>query len=158
MSADSLSRPGPVLTPEIAQRYLEALKTGMFPDSAAQAIGQSPEVVQAWIELGLSPGAPREYAVFARAAVAVETAGQVPILEEWRAAALRDWKAGAAYLAARYPAHWGPKATRTRSLGDTAPTAADTAADEALVEQLLDSAPPELVRLLERKGWTRNGT
>lgn len=152
-----LALPGPVLTPELAQSYLAALRTGMFSDSAARAIGIQPAWIQEWVEMGLTPGATEPYVSFARGVVAAETAEQVPVIQAWKNAASVDWKAGAAYLAARYPAEWGPKATRTRQLGDLQPSARDVEADEQLVEQLVEAEPAALVRILERRGWVKTG-
>jgi hypothetical protein len=153
-----LSLPGPQLTPEVARKFIAALRTGLFKDAAAQSIGILPQWIDDWVEMGLTPGAVEPYATFARGVVATEVAEQVPVIAAWKAAASIDWKAGASYLAARYPAQWGPKATRTRQLGDLQPTARDVEADEQLVEQLVEAEPEALVRILERKGWTKGPT
>ena len=149
----ALTAPAPELTPELATRLLEAARSGLFKDTAAEAVGLAPAVLDEWLRMGLSPGAVEPYRTFARAYRAQEQGLQLEALGAWRKAAEHDWKAAQAFLATRYPDQWGPKATRNKQASDLQPSAADAAAEEALVEQLIAAKPDVLVRLLERAGW-----
>jgi hypothetical protein len=148
----TLTAPGPDLTPELAEQLLRAAKSGVFKETAAEAVGIAPDLLDQWLRMGLSPGAVEPYRTFARAYRAQEQGVQLEAIDAWRAASQHDWKAAQAWLAARYPDQWGPKATRNKQSSDLQPTEADVAAEEAMVEGLLDNPPPALVRLLAKRG------
>lgn len=149
----ALAAPAPELTPELADKLLQAAKSGLFLSTAAEAVGIAPDLLETWLRMGLSPGALEPYRTFARAYRAQEQGVQLEAVTAWRSATTHDWKAAAAWLAARYPDQWGPKATRARQSGDLQPTAADAAAERELVRQLVASRPPELESILRELGW-----
>lgn len=149
----AITAPAPELTPELARKLLDAAKSGMFLDSAAEAAGIAPDLLETWLRMGLSPGAVEPYRTFARAYRAQEKVPQLEAIECVRAAARVDPKVALAFLAARYPDEWGPKATRARQAGGFQPTAADVAAEREMVRQLVAAQPVELVEILKEAGW-----
>ena len=151
--SQALAAPAPELTPELADKLLQAAKSGLFLATAAEAVGIAPDLLETWLRMGLSPGALEPYRTFARAYRAQEQGVQLEAVASWRQATLHDWKAAAAWLAARYPEQWGPKATRARQSGDFQPTTADAAAEREMVRQLVASRPPELDAILRELGW-----
>lgn len=145
--------PGPRLTPDLASRLLVGAKTGMFRGAVAESVGLNPDVLDTWLTMGLSSGAVEPYRSFALAYRAAEQQAQLPYLAAIQGAATSDWKAALAYLAARYPEQWGPKATKNTQAGALLPSASDELADEALVDQLLETMPPALQRALAKRGY-----
>lgn len=142
------------LTPDLADRLLQGARTGLFKDTVAIGCGIDPARLDEWIQMGLSPEAIEPYRTFARFYVAAEQGGQMPHVAAWQQAAATDWQAARAFLAARYPDQWGPKAARTRQAADLQPSAADAAAEEQMVRALLKQRPPVLMRILAEEGFT----
>lgn len=124
----------------------------MFKDAVAAASGVSIEDLDMWLTMGLSPSATEPYRSFARLYAAAEAGAQMPYVAAWQQAATVEWKAAQAWLAARYPEQWGPRATRTRQAIDLQPSEADTRAEEEMVRQLVRGRPPALMRILEEEG------
>jgi hypothetical protein len=149
----ALAAPAPELTPELAGRLLDAARSGLFKETAAEAVGIAPAMLDEWLRMGLSPGAVEPYRTFARAYRAQEQGLQLEAINAWRGASQHDWKAAQAWLAARYPDQWGPKATRNKQSSDLQPSEADVAAERAMVEQLVESRPPILEEILRKAGW-----
>jgi len=149
--ADPIAIPGPELTPGLAAQLLAGAESGMFKESVAIACGIAPELLDQWLRMGMSPGAVEPYRSFARLYAAREEGAQLPYIAAWRQAAAVEWQAARAWLAARNPDQWGPRATKTRRAIDLQPTEADAVAEEAMVRQLLQSRPPALMRLLEEE-------
>lgn len=145
-------RPGPRLTKELAENLLAGAQTGLFRGAVAESVGLDPDVLDVWLEMGLSSGAVAPYRGFALAYRAAEQKAQLPYIQSIQAAATVDYRAAVAWLALRYPDQWGPKATRNSSAGVLKPTAGDEIAEEALVEQLFDTMPPVLERILAKRG------
>src|SRR6185436_12775318 len=115
-------------------------------------VGLNPDVLDTWLSMGLSSGATEPFRSFALAYRAAEQQAQLPYIASIQAAATSDWKAAIAWLAARYPEQWGPKATKNTQAGVLLPSASDEQADEAMVDQLLETMPPALQRALARRG------
>jgi hypothetical protein len=89
----TLTAPGPDLTPELAEQLLRAAKSGVFKETAAEAVGIAPDLLDQWLRMGLSPGATEPYRTFARAYRAQEQGVQLEAIDAWRGAAAHDWKA-----------------------------------------------------------------
>ncbi len=140
------------LTPELAGKLLEGAKSGMFRGSVAEAVGIEPDRLDMWLTMGFSPGSIEPYRSFARFYRAAEKGSQLAYIAAWQSAAAVDWRAAQAWLAARHPEEWGAKATQNSQSSALQPTAADAEAEEAMVEALIASRPPVLVRLLEKAG------
>lgn len=151
-ATDLATAPAPELTPELARQLIEAAKSGLFKEAAAECVGVDPEVLDTWLRMGLSPGAVEPYRSFARIYRAQESGTQLPHIRAIQAAAAVDWRASIAWLQLRYPDVWGPKATRNAQASALQPSAGDAAAEEELVRQLVRSMPPVLRRLLEEVG------
>lgn len=145
---------GPRLTAALADRLITGAKTGLFRGAVAESVGLDPDVLDTWLEMGLSSGAVDPYRTFALAYRAAEAQAQLPYVQSLQAAATVDWKAALAWLAVRWPEQWGAKATKNTQSGSLKPTSGDEAAEEALVEQLFDAMPPALRRVLAKKGIT----
>jgi hypothetical protein len=145
--------PGPRLTEELAEKLLKGAQTGLFRHAVAESIGLNPEVLDTWLAMGLSSEAVQPFRGFALRYRAAEQAAQLPYIEAIQAAATMDYRAAVAWLQLRYPEQWGQKATKNTQAGVLTPTSADEAAEEALVEQLFDSMPPALQRVLAKKGF-----
>lgn len=145
--------PGPRLTEALAGQLLAGAQTGLFRGAVAESLGLNPDVLDMWITMGLSSGAVEPYRTFALTYRAYEQAAQLPYLKSIQAAAAVDYKAAIAWLQLRYPEQWGLKATKNTSAGALQPTAGDEQAEEALVEQLLESMPPALERVLVKRGF-----
>lgn len=156
VSADLATPPpapsGPKLTEELAEKLLLGAQTGMFRSAVAESIGLDPEVLDLWLEMGLSSEAVQPYRGFALRYRAAEAAAQLPYVRAVQSAATMDYKAALAWLAARYPEQWGPKATKNTQAGALKPSSSDEAAEEAMVEQLFELNPPALQRILARRG------
>lgn len=146
--------PGPRLTPELAARLITGAQTGLFRGAVAEAAGLDPDVLDTWLEMGLSSGAVDPYRTFALAYRASEAQAQLPYVQSLQAAATVDWKAALAWLAVRWPEQWGQKATKNTQSGSLKPTAGDEAAEEELVDQLFEAMPPALRRVLAKRGIT----
>jgi len=144
--------PGPRLTDDLAKRLLKGAQTGLFRGAVAESVGLNPDVLDTWLSMGLSSGATEPFRSFALAYRAAEQQAQLPYIASIQAAATSDWKAAIAWLAARYPEQWGPKATKNTQAGVLLPSASDEQADEAMVDQLLETMPPALQRALARRG------
>lgn len=155
MSDSALSHAIPVLTPELSAKLIQGAGTGLFKEAVAQGVGITAELLDDWLRMGLSPGAVEPYRSFAKRYVAAERGCQLEAVSVWLEAARTDWKAAQAFLAARDAETWGPKATRNRQAADLTPSTADAAAEEQLVEQLIEASPDVLVRLLEKHGWRK---
>lgn len=151
--ADSLAAPGATLTPELVERLIEAAKSGLFKEACARCVGVKAEDLDTWLTMGLSPEAVEPYRTFARVFVAQEEGQQLPHINAIKAAAAVDWRAAVTWLQMRHPDVWGPKATRNKPASALQPSAADAAAEEELVRQLIESRPPVLVKLLTAAGW-----
>lgn len=151
--APASAPPGPRLTEELARQLLAGAKTGLFRGAVAESIGLNPDVLDMWITMGLSSGAVEPYRTFALRYRACEQQAQLPFLQSIQAAAAVDYKAAIAWLQLRYPEQWGLRATKNTSAGALQPTAGDEQAEEALVEQLLESMPPALERVLTKRGF-----
>lgn len=144
--------PGPRLTPDLAARLLTGAKTGLFRGAVAESVGLNPDVLDTWLTMGLSSGAVEPFRSFALAYRAAEQQAQLPYIASIQAAATGDWKAAMAWLAARYPEQWGPKATKNTQSGALLPSSGDEEAEAAMVDQLLESMPPVLQRALAKRG------
>lgn len=157
-SPDALAPPSPPPTPstrltqELADQLLAGAQTGLFRGAVAESIGLNPDVLDTWLEMGLSSGAVEPYKNFALRYRAAEQASQLPYIRSIQAAATVDYKAAVAWLQMRFPDQWGLKATKNSSAGILQPTAGDEQAEEQLVEQLFDANPPVLQRILARRG------
>lgn len=147
-----IAAPGAELTPDLVKRLLEGAESGLFKESVAIACGIPPEQLDIWLTMGMSPAAVEPYRTFARMYAAREEGAQLPFVAAWRQAAAVDWKAAQAWLAARSPDQWGPRASKTRRAIDLQPCEADGRAEEDMVRQLLKARPPVLMRLLEEEG------
>lgn len=152
LSSDLAEPAGPRLTPELARNLLGGAQTGLFRGAVAESVGLNPDVLDTWLTMGLSSGAVEPYRSFALAYRAAEQKAQLPYIAAVQAAATVDWKAALAYLAARYPEQWGAKATKNTQAGALLPSSGDEQAEEAMVDQLLETMPPALQRALARRG------
>lgn len=157
MSSSDLSPPdrGPRLTAELASRLLTGAKTGLFRGAVAESVGLDPEVLDTWLEMGLSSGAVEPFRGFALAYRAAEQQAQLPYVQSIQAAATVDYKAAVAWLQLRYPEQWGPRATKNTQAGVLKPSSGDEAAEAALVEQLFEVNPPALQNILAKLGYKR---
>lgn len=147
-----LAPAGYELTPYLAEQLIAAAKSGLFKESCAICVGVSPDTLDTWLRMGLAPGAVNPYKDFARVFCAQEAGAQLPYVNAWRSAAAVDWRAAAAWLAARNPEAWGAKATKNAQAASLRTTADDSAAEEEMVRQLIKVRPPILVRLLAEAG------
>jgi hypothetical protein len=143
---------GPRLTEELAEKLLKGAQTGLFRHAVAESIGLDPDVLDLWLEMGLSSEAVQPYRGFALRYRAAEQAAQLPYIQSIQAAATVDYKAAVLWLQLRYPEQWGVKASKNTQAGVLKPTAGDEAAEEAMVDQLFDLMPPALQRVLARRG------
>lgn len=150
----ALVAPGPELTEELARQLLAAAATGVFKETAAEMVGIAPALLDEWLRMGLSPGATEPYRTFARAYRAQEQGVQLPAIGCLVKAAAVDPKVALAFLGARFPDQWGPKATRNKQSSDLQPSDADVAAETEMVRQLVASRPPVLDEILRELGWT----
>lgn len=148
----AITIPAPDLTPELIAQLLLGAESGLFKESVAIAAGITPEQLDTWLTMGLSPGATEPYRSFARLYAAREVSAQLQYVNAWRQAAAVDWKAAQAWLAASAPDQWGPKATKTRRAADLQPSEADTQAEEEMVRQLVRTRPPALLKILAEEG------
>jgi hypothetical protein len=144
--------PGPRLTEDLAGKLLTGAKTGLFRGAVAESIGLDPAILDMWLEMGLSSGAVEPYKTFALTYRAYEQVSQLPYIQSIQAAATVDYKAAVVWLQMRFPDQWGVKASKNTSAGVLKPTASDEAAEEAMVDQLFDAAPPALQRVLAKRG------
>lgn len=146
------SAAGPRLTKQLAEDLVAGASTGLFRGAVAESLGLNPEWLDTWLEMGLSGGAVEPYRMFALKYRAAEQASQLPYIHTIRAAATVDYKAAIAWLQMRYPEQWGLKATKNTQAGALRPSEADEAAEEQLVDQLFETMPPVLQRVLARRG------
>lgn len=140
------------LTPELAEQLIAAARSGLFKQDCAICVGISPDTLDMWLRMGLSPEAVNPYLDFARIFCAQESAAQLPYVNSWRSAAMVDWRAASAWLATRNPDAWGPRATKNAQAASLRTTADDSAAEEEMCRQLIAARPPILVRLLAEAG------
>lgn len=144
---------GPRLTADLAKNLLAGAQTGLFRGAVAESVGLDPDVLDTWLEMGLSSGAVEPYRTFALAYRAAEQNSQRPYIAAIQAAATIDYRAAVAWLQMRFPEQWGPKATKNTQAGSLRPAAGDEEATEALVDQLFDTMPPALQRVLAKRGF-----
>jgi hypothetical protein len=144
--------PGRRLTPELIENLLAGARSGLFRSAVAESSGLDADVLDTWLEMGLSSGSVEPYRTFAVLYRAAEQAAQLPFVQSIQQAATVDYKAAIAWLQLRYPEQWGAKATKNTQAGALKPSAGDEEAEEALVEQLFDSPPPALLRILAKRG------
>lgn len=149
-----LAPAGYELTPELAERLIQAAKSGLFKEACARCVGISEDTLDQWLKMGLSPGSTDPYRHFAHVFVAQEEAQQLPHINAIKAAAAVDWRASVTWLQMRHPDVWGPKATRNHSAASLRPSEADAAAEAEMVRQLVESRPAVLERILCEAGWT----
>lgn len=150
--------PEAVLTPELVEELILGAQTGLFRAAVAETRGLSPEVLDTWLAMGFSSGAVDPYRTFAIRYRAAEQLAQLPYIQSIQTAATEDYHAAIAWLALRYPDQWGKDATKNTSAGSLVPADGDEAAEEALVEQLFETMPPALERILAKFGFTRSAT
>jgi hypothetical protein len=151
---NALQAPGPELTPELAAQLLAGARSGLFKDAVAEGAGIPPSQLDEYLRMGLAPGAVEPYRTFARAYRSAEKVPQLSAVNCLLRASESDPKVALAFLAARYPDEWGPKATKNRQAGDLQPSEADVAAETEMVRQLVASRPPVLEEILRAAGWT----
>jgi hypothetical protein len=153
--ASTTAPPGARLTPELAEQLLVGATTGLFRGAVAESLGLDPDVLDTWLEMGLSSGAVEPYRTFALRYRAAEQAAQLPFIKSIQAAAVVDYKAALAWLQVRYPDQWGVKATKNSSAGVLKPSSGDEEAEAAMVDQLLEASPPALQKALAKAGWVK---
>lgn len=158
MSSSNLVRgpAGPRLTAELAKNLVSGAQTGLFRGAVAESVGLDPDVLDTWLEMGLSSGAVEPYRTFALAYRAAEANAQRPYIAAIQAAATIDYRAAVAWLQLRYPEQWGARATKNTQAGSLKPASGDEAAEEDMVEQLFDTLPPVLQRILDRRGYKKS--
>jgi hypothetical protein len=153
--ASTSAPPGARLTPELAEQLLVGATTGLFRGAVAESLGLDPDVLDTWLEMGLSSGAVEPYRTFALRYRAAEQAAQLPFIKSIQAAAVVDYKAALAWLQARYPDQWGAKATKNSSAGVLKPSSGDEVAEREMVDQLFSTMPDVLQQVLDKHGYTR---
>ncbi len=154
MAGTDLAPAGYELTPALAEQLIAAARSGLFKESCARCVGVSEDTLDMWLKMGLTPGATNPYKDFARVFVAQEEAQQIPHINAIKSAAAVDWRAAIAWLQLRHPEAWGPRATRNASAASLRPSDEDAEAEAVMVQQLLDTRPAILERLLLKAGWT----
>lgn len=140
-------RLGPRLPPELREQLLKGAAAGLPKETVAVCSGISSEELDSILQLGLSENAPEPYASFARSYRAQERVQEVNVALSVVSAAKRDWRAGLAWLSARFPRQWGKDAV-TQTAADMS---TDTSGEEALAEDLLHS--PEFEAWLAQRGF-----
>lgn len=158
MTALTKGPAGPRLTEELARNLIAGAQTGLFRHAVAESVGLDGDVLDTWLEMGLSSGAVEPYRTFALAYRAAEQNSQRPYIAAIQAAATVDYRAAVAWLQMRFPEQWGPKATKNTQAGSLKPAAGDEAAAEEMVAQLFETMPPALERVLREHGFTRSAT
>lgn len=146
------------LTPSLAQDLILGAQTGLFRSAVAESQGLDPEVLDTWLAMGFTSGAVDPYLTFALKYRAAEQLAQLPYIQSIQRAAQDDYHAAIEWLKLRYPDQWGRDATKNTSAGSLVPSEGDTAAEEALVEQLFETMPPALERILAKFGFSRSAT
>jgi hypothetical protein len=141
----------PILTPELAETLIQGAATGMFLHGVAEACGVDPEVLEQWLQMGLSSNAVEPYRTFALRYRSQERVPQMTALASVQSA-LGDPNLALKFLALRYPEEFGPKASRTKQAGDLKPQGDDELTEEIMVEQLLLTRPPVVERIFKKLG------
>jgi hypothetical protein len=140
-------RRAPRLPQELQDQLLKGARAGLPKETVAVCSGISCDELDAILQLGLSSDAPKLYSDFARLYRAQERVEEVNVSLSVVSAAKRDWRAGLAWLAARFPRQWGKDAV-TQTAADMS---TDNAGEEALAEDLLSS--PEFEVWLSQRGF-----
>jgi len=86
---------------------------GQHLETAARRAGVRPSVVQAWIDAADTPQCPMDIAEFVLQVQRAEASAEAQLVEEWRAATDRDWRAAEALLKRRFSERWGDKPRET---------------------------------------------
>lgn len=94
-----------LLTPEVQEKLITALKSGNYRDAAATYAGISRPTFYTWMARGEEEGT-GPYAEFRAAVLAAEETGEAQMVMLWRAQMGSDWRAICAFLERRYPARW----------------------------------------------------
>lgn len=137
----------PRLPPELREQLLKGAEAGLPKETVALCSGISSEELDAILQLGLSESAPEPYKTFAITYRARERVEEVNVALSVVSAAKCDWRAGLAWLAARFPRQWGKDANPQNAADLTT----DTSGEAALAEDLL--ASPEFAVWLQDRGY-----
>jgi transposase-like protein len=107
LPARSWDRTQTVLSPQVEQAILEALRAGYFRSDAATHGGVDPRTLRTWMRKGRT-GDP-VYSEFARRALAAELEGKDKLVCKVKAGALEDWRAAAWLLEQRWKAQFAAR-------------------------------------------------
>jgi hypothetical protein len=125
------------LTPEVAERIVNAIRAGNYAEQSGRAAGISPATYYRWMKAGEK--APRgQKRDFYEAVKSAEAEAEVYAVAIIRKAMADDWRAAAHYLERRYPKRWRRHETREHT-GEARITT-EHLADPKLREELRDFA------------------
>jgi predicted transcriptional regulator len=99
------------LTPEVAERIVNAIRAGNYAEQAARAAGISPATYYRWLKRG-EREAGGIYHDFYEAVRSAEAEAEVYAVAIIRKAMGDDWRAAAHYLERRHPQRWRRHETR----------------------------------------------
>ncbi len=94
-------RPPKLLTAEVREQLLAAIRAGNYPKQAAEAAGIDRATFYRWLAKGREPAAPREYRDFCDALTRAQAEAEVHAVGIVRDAMPRDWRAAIVYLERR---------------------------------------------------------
>jgi hypothetical protein len=140
--------------------FLQAIRTGAYPDQAAEFARLTPAQVRRWLnrgaavypedadDLALMDDPDRMYAAFYSETRAREATVGVEMIGVWRKQAVDDWRAAKDFMARRFKSDWAPKEQIEHSGPDGGPVQV-----EGLVRDGLFGDPQiaELLRNVEEK-------
>ena len=104
-------------TPELTERYCQAIRRGAYQRTACEYAGITPRAVQYWAERAEAGEEP--YASFVSQVKEAEAAAVLTRLARIEKAGMDGvWQADAWYLERRYPEEWGRRVQETKHSGD----------------------------------------
>jgi hypothetical protein len=96
------------LTEEKRQALLASIRRGNYRVPSCIVAGVDVCSFNRWLRFGRErPGS--EYAVFRQQVLQAEAESEIRAVAKWRRAMPEDWRAVQGFLAAKYPARWGPR-------------------------------------------------
>lgn len=122
------------LTPEVADRIVQAVRAGSYVSHAAEYAGVHRDTVYGWLERGRREHAriakdPKgrpdadeaAFAEFSDRVMRAEAEALIEAVAAWKTASRSDWRAAKEWLARRHNEEWGDKARLEHSGPDGQP-------------------------------------
>jgi transposase-like protein len=129
----------PKLTPDLQKRFVDALLSGNFIDTACNYVGISPATYYDWMKQGEKSNAKPEMLEFSEAVKRARAEAEVRNVSLINTAARdpRHWTAAAWFLERSYPTKWGRQQKVELTGANGAPISLEVEAKQA-IKELLD--------------------